>query len=322
MQSSTGPASPDAERDPVTQTAWRALLAAAAWANEHGDAATEQVAFGFAPDGGLASVPPKSRHAWLRWSAAAGWSSTPFTPPAARPLLDLYLPICGVTPHRPLAVAHLGQSLDGFIATDSGDSYYVTGPANVLHLHRLRALCDAVVVGAGTVERDDPQLTVRHAQGRHPVRVILDPHRRLAPDRRVFRDTDAMTLLVCAEDAPAPPEPLPVEILALPAPNGRLPLAVLLERLRARGWRSVLVEGGGATVSSFFEAGLLDRLQIAVAPLITGRGRRGIDLPARASIADAVRPAHRVFLMGADVLFDCDLRATAVDHAPAVNRVL
>src|SRR6266404_4253948 len=78
---------------------------------------------------------------------------------AERSLVDLYLPICAATAARPITVGHLGQSLDGFIATHAGESRFVTGQENVLHSHRLRALCDAVVVGAGTVAADDPRLT-------------------------------------------------------------------------------------------------------------------------------------------------------------------
>ena len=96
-------------------------------------------------------------------------------PAEARALLELYLPLCKARAGRPLTLAHLGQSLDGCIATSSGDSYYVTGPDNVRHLHRLRALSQAVVVGAGTVARDDPQLTVRHVEGANPGPVVLDP---------------------------------------------------------------------------------------------------------------------------------------------------
>lgn len=322
---STSPTAPELSAitvDPLTQTAWRALLAAAAWASANGDSAREPSAFGVGADGGLASVPLTSRHAWLRFTPAAGWSTTPFTPAAARALFDLYLPICGATARRPITIGHLGQSLDGYIATESGDSYYVTGPANVLHLHRLRAICDAVIVGAGTVARDDPQLTVRHAEGNHPARVILDPQRRVAPDRRVFRDSDAPTLLVCAEQPPAGAEPIGAEILPWPAPEGRLQLPTLLEQLHSRGWYAVLVEGGGETVSRFLERDLLDRLQIAIAPLVIGSGRPGLRLPPRAALGESLRPAHRVFTMGADVLFDCDLRARATEHAPALNRVL
>jgi riboflavin-specific deaminase-like protein len=247
--------------------------------------------------------------------AAADWLArrgdecvvTETVPQAVRPLLELYAPLCSA---RPFTLAHLGQSLDGHIATASGDSYYVTGPDNVRHLHRLRALCSAVVAGAGTVARDDPQLTVRQVAGPNPVRVVLDPAGRLDARRRVFTDGAAPTLVVHAAGLAAP-APGAAEVLEVPADGGGLMLDVLLVRLRERGLSTVFVEGGGATVSRFLEAGLLDRLQIAIAPLVTGRGRPGLTLAARERIADCLRPAHRVFTMGGDVLFDCDLRAVA-----------
>ena len=237
-------------------------------------------------------------------------------PPAVRSLLDLYAPVCCVPPERGLTIAHLGQSLDGFIATASGDSYYVTGPDNVRHLHRLRALSAAIVVGAGTVARDDPQLTVRHVEGRNPVRVVLDPRARLDARRRVFTDSAAPTLVVHAEgvDAPAPGD---AEILLVPMDGDGLKLEVLLERLHERGLKRVFVEGGGTTVSRFLEAGLLDRLHLAIAPLVIGRGCPGLALAARDRIAQCLRPAHRVFTMGGDVLFDCDLRVAPPPAAQA-----
>lgn len=231
-------------------------------------------------------------------------------PEPVRALLELYAPLCMVPAGRSFVVGHLGQSLDGYIATASGDSYYVTGPANVRHLHRLRALSAAIVVGAGTVVRDDPQLTVRHVAGPNPVRVVLDPSARLDASRRVFTDGAAPTFVVHADglDAPAPGN---AEILHVPVDGRGLNLRVLLERLRERGLASVFVEGGGTTVSRFLEAGLLDRLHVAIAPIVLGSGRPGLTLPAREHIAECLRPAHRVFTMGGDVLFDCDLRAAA-----------
>src|SRR5262249_52849258 len=219
---------------------------------------------------------------------------------------------------------HLGQSLDGCIATSSGDSYYVTGPDNVVHLHRLRALCDAVIVGASTIERDDPLLTVRHVEGENPLRVIIDPRRRLSTQARVFAD-DAEPLLIQGDDAPSGGSHGAADVVTVPLRGGRLDLAALLAELGTRGCRAVFVEGGGATVSSFIEADLLDRLQIAIAPLVTGSGRPGLSLPARDRIAECLRPAHRVFTMGGDVLFDCDLRASGVAPASAsgdLNRVV
>ena len=233
---------------------------------------------------------------------------------AAQALLDLYAPLATAGPARPLTVAHLGQSLDGHIATASGDSYYITGQDNVVHLHRLRALCAAVVVGAGTVARDDPQLTVRHVEGTSPVRVVLDPRGRLDGRYRVFTDSSVPTLVVHAADLNVP-APGCAEVVRVPVVSGRLRLDVLLGELRARSLWSVFVEGGGVTVSSFVEAGLLDRLHVAVAPLITGRGCPGLTLAARDKIAECLRPRHRAFAMGDDVLFDCDLRKAAAPRA-------
>jgi riboflavin-specific deaminase-like protein len=268
----------------LLQSAWRSLLALAA-GEPAGDVPAE-------------AAPWLVRH-------GSHYSASPAAPAVARPLLDLYAPLLGP---RPLVVGHLGQSLDGHIATNTGDSYYVTGPENVRHLHRLRALCDAVVVGAGTVARDDPQLTVRHVDGRNPVRVVLDPRGELEGRHRVFTDGQAQTYVVHAAGLGAK-APTAAEAIVVPTENGRLRLDVLLTELAARGLRAVFVEGGGVTVSRFLEAGLLDRLHVAIAALVTGRGRPGLTLQARDKIADCLRPQHRVFAMGGDVLFDCDLRA-------------
>ncbi|HSC16726.1 MAG TPA: RibD family protein [Gammaproteobacteria bacterium] len=276
----------DADLDELEARAWRSLLAAAATTRR--------------------GAPPPDLE-WLVQLVDA-YALAPDAPEPVRALLELYVPLCLVPAGRSFAVGHLGQSLDGYIATASGDSYYVTGPDNVRHLHRLRALASAVVVGAGTIERDDPQLTVRHVAGPNPVRVVLDPSARLDARRRVFTDGAAPTLVVHAAgiDARAPGA---AEIVSVPADERGLDLGVLLERLRERGLASVFVEGGGSTVSRFLEAGLLDRLHVAIAPLLLGSGRPGLRLPARERIAECLRPAHRVFTMGGDVLFDCDLRA-------------
>ena len=142
----------------------------------------------------------------LIWRRGQGWESRlPAGDPRAD-ILDLYLPLCSATPARPITVGHLGQSVDGFIATHSGDSQFVTGRENIVHLHALRALCDAVVVGAGTVAADDPQLTTRHVAGPHPLRVVFDPTRRLAPTFRVFTEPTAPTLYVCEQSRVEPGE--------------------------------------------------------------------------------------------------------------------
>lgn len=223
-------------------------------------------------------------------------------------LLDLYLPIALISADRPATVAHLGQSLDGRIATESFDSYYVTGEANIHHLHRMRALCDAVIVGAGTVEQDDPQLTVRHVPGENPVRVVVDARRRLAGGYRVFTDGAAPTRLVCRADGAAESGPKGADLLEIETEGPDLPPAAIVAALRGQGLGALFVEGGGVTVSRFLAAGVLDRLQVAVAPMIIGSGRPSFTLPVIDKLSGALRPPCRRFDMGEDVLFDFDLQ--------------
>src|SRR5581483_374960 len=111
-----------------------------------------------------------------------------------------YLPLA-LRPHRhSFVLAHLAQSLDGRIATMGGESQWLTGEADQHHTHRLRALADAVIVGAGTVRQDNPRLTVRHCSGDQPVRVVLDASLALPRERDVFCDGAAKTLVIAAAD--------------------------------------------------------------------------------------------------------------------------
>ncbi len=245
---------------------------------------------------------------WLELGESGAWEASVPPTPAARDLLDLYLPL---TRGPDLVIGQLGQSLDGRIATVSGKSHYITGPEDIRRLHRLRALVDAVIVGASTVALDDPGLTVREVEGENPVRVVLDPDGRLGQDRRVFSDRAARTLVVRRTAAPAGPVRTPgdgPEVLTLPAsgPEGFEPGAVL-EALRAGGLRRVLVEGGGVTVSRFLEAGLLDRLHLTVAPMLMGSGRPGITLPPIETPDQSLRARCRHVPLGDDLLFDLDL---------------
>ena len=308
----SGPEPNTTEGDETVGRAWGALRAAARRARR-AENPEDGSAYGVDSSGCLYPVSGDDHRALMVWREPGGWVRSPGAPPSDQALLDLYLPICSASRESPLTVGHLGQGLDGYIATSSGDSNYVTGPENLVHLHRMRALCDAVLVGAETVATDDPQLTTRRVEGENPVRIILDPQLRLAPTLQVFSDQKAPTLLVC-DEARMPDVSKRIaaaDVLGIPMKAGRLDLASLLDALHSRGLVLIFVEGGGATVSSFLEAGLLDRLQVAIAPLITGVGRPGIRLTEKQHIEECLHPPHRIFSMGADVLFDCDLRGHA-----------
>ena len=208
-------------------------------------------------------------------------------------------------------VGQIGQSLDGRIATETGHSKYINGPAGLVHLHRLRALVDAIVVGVGTAIADDPQLTVRRVSGPQPARVVIDPKGRLGANARMFADDGVRRVLITAQGTRCAP-PSGVEIIALPAADGQIAPSAILTALAGCGMRRMLIEGGANTVSRFLAAGCLDRLHVLVAPIILGAGGPGLILPALERADQAPRMPMRVHKIEDDVLFDCDLSAQRV----------
>src|SRR5580658_6605506 len=191
--------------------------------------------------GGLLQVAANDPDAVLSWNPATGWESALGADDPNRDLLELYLPISSASIERPITIGHLGQSLDGFIATHSGDAVSVTGPDNILHLHRLRALCDAVVVGAATVAADNPRLTTRLVTGTNPVRIILDPACRLPLGHTVFNDQAARTLRACAAGTAAAgaARTRGEDTLEVKSHEGALDLQDLLRQLHALGYNRI-----------------------------------------------------------------------------------
>jgi diaminohydroxyphosphoribosylaminopyrimidine deaminase / 5-amino-6-(5-phosphoribosylamino)uracil reductase len=210
-----------------------------------------------------------------------------------------------------VVVGQIGQSIDGRIATVTGHSKYINGPAGLAHLHRLRALVDAVLVGIGTAVADNPQLTVRRCAGPSPARIVLDPRGRLPPDARVLADDGVRRLVVTA--AGVRPNFAPgVEIVEVPAANGEIAPAAILGALAERGFGRILIEGGAHTVSRFIAAGCLDRLHVMIAPTMLGSGQAGITLKPILTADQALRAPMRAHLIGEEVLLDCDLSAQRV----------
>jgi riboflavin-specific deaminase-like protein len=313
----------------VTDDAWSVVLDAARHA-EPLARGNQHTALALEAGGRLRPVAPGHPDAVIVWRPDTGFELLLPTDDPRHAMIDLYLPICSATDARPVTVGHLGQSLDGFIATHAGESQYVTGEENIRHLHRMRALCDAVVVGAGTVAADDPLLTTRYVSGSSPLRVVLDPTRRLTEHYKVFNDDSAVTLYICAKSL-APEGDTHVgraSIVAVDEGPDGVDVGEVLRLLRRRGCHRIFVEGGGVTVSMFLEANLLDRLQIAIAPLLIGDGRPAIRLPPRTALSDCHRPRYRVFRMGPDVLFDCEIGPdgnnthSQPDPQPPITRVI
>jgi riboflavin-specific deaminase-like protein len=205
-----------------------------------------------------------------------------------------------------MVIGQIGQSLDGRIATGTGHSHYINGPEGLAHLHRLRALADAVVIGVGTAIADDPQLTVRRVAGPDPARVVIDPNGRLPAAAKCLGD-DGVRRIVIVSRHVSSKMPRGVEPIALPMADGNIAPADIVAALADAGLRRILIEGGAKTVSRFLAAGCLDRLHIVVAPVIIGDGPTGISLPPIDTMAQAHRPHVRAHMLGDEVLFDCSL---------------
>ena len=175
---------------------------------------------------------------------------------------------------RPYVVIYVTSSVDGKIASVTGDSR-LSCMYDLKRLHTLRALCDAVMVGANTVIKDDPLLTVRYVEGSNPLRVIIDGVLRVPSTSRVITDRSAKTLVITSTTAQA--EKVDelirsgIDVVRLPSTkNGRVSLTDVMDVLWKRGVRRLLVEGGGNLIWGLVSKGLVDEFRITISPYIIG----------------------------------------------------
>ena len=226
------------------------------------------------------------------------------------------------------------QSLDGRIATARGDSRWISCSRTLTLAHRLRRDHEVILVGIGTVLRDDPELSCRlKRSSRSPVRVILDSRLRLPPDSTIVRTCKTYrTIVYTLEDTahPGAEGAAVVDIMAGTAASdaaagrradleragvevcevgadaqGRVSVVDVVEDLANRGFRSIFVEGGAKVITSFLRAGLVHRMIVITAPLLIGRGVEAIGELGTASLAQALRPRRsRVRRLGSDRVWE------------------
>jgi GTP cyclohydrolase II len=218
-------------------------------------------------------------------------------------------------PDRPHVVLKYAQTVDGRIATGTGDARWISGEPERRVAHAMRAGCDAVLVGAGTLLQDDPQLTVRMVPGASPLRVVLDSNLRTPLTAKALSE-DAGTLILCRPDA----DPDRHRALAASGvmvrevaggPEG-LDIDAVLRLLRSLGIASMLVEGGGRVITSMLRAATVDRLVVSVSPTIIGAGVEAVGPLGISRVIDGIRLHNRrVFLAGEDVLLAFDVNGAA-----------
>ncbi|MDD4050757.1 MAG: bifunctional diaminohydroxyphosphoribosylaminopyrimidine deaminase/5-amino-6-(5-phosphoribosylamino)uracil reductase RibD [candidate division Zixibacteria bacterium] len=206
---------------------------------------------------------------------------------------------------RPFVVLKTAQSLDGRIATVTGESKWISCPEALAFGHRLRARYDAVAVGAGTVRVDDPQLTVRLVKGRNPRRIVVTSSAALRPDLGLFvHNEDKQTTIVTTREVIATGTYNSVTTWPVrKGPNG-IDLKSLLEQAAKREVTSLLFEGGGQLATALLREGLVDKYFVVIAPMVIGRGKEAVGDLGIATISKAMRFEKYGFeRIGTDTLF-------------------
>jgi riboflavin-specific deaminase-like protein len=210
--------------------------------------------------------------------------------------------------HRPRVTLKIAQTLDGRIATRTGHSRWVSSPASRSMGHALRASHDAILVGIGTVLTDDPQLTVRLAAGRNPMRVVIDSSLRVPLNAAVLASDGIAVKIVTHAPASAAAadaiRALGAEVVAVPGSKGRVDLAIALQELRVRGIESVLVEGGAKIATEMIRLQLVDELVLFIASKVIGTGVDAIGDLGIVDMTEAVQfSSSSVELLEGDIVF-------------------
>ncbi len=216
----------------------------------------------------------------------------------------LYLPYCFTNYRarqleRCISIAHFAQSLDGKIATLEGDSRWIGNEENLIHAHRMRALCDGIVVGNNTIRYDQPRLTVRKVEGKNPKRIVIG-NSKVDMSSLLASCTDPV--LVISNQFSY--ENKQLEPLLVASVNCKIGSQDVLTALYHKGIRSIYIEGGAKTTSNFLSDKAVDILQLHIAPIVFGSGKQGIVLPDIKTVEESRQFKHfEFFPIGNSVMF-------------------
>lgn len=206
----------------------------------------------------------------------------------AASFLCTYLPYCFLSLKakklkRSITISHFAQSLDGKIATLNGDSKWIGNEQNLIHAHRMRALCDGILIGAKTMNFDRPSLTVRLVEGKNPKRVVICSSK---GDFSSLQSCDEVIIVVGMSEDPCIRNTEYVRFS--PDKEGKIGCSELLAYLYQQGLHTVYVEGGAATSSQFMKEKMIDIVQLHISPVIFGSGVSSFLLPEIERVQDAV----------------------------------
>jgi diaminohydroxyphosphoribosylaminopyrimidine deaminase/5-amino-6-(5-phosphoribosylamino)uracil reductase len=211
----------------------------------------------------------------------------------------------------PYVTVKYAQTLDGRIATKTGDSQWISSEASRKYVHVLRSTNDGIMVGKRTVTADNPQLTVRHVKGKNPLRIIVDSKLCIPIKSSVLTDDNPhQTIIATTSNAPSRKitaiKKLGVEILVVKKErNGKVSFSSLLKELGKREIMSVLVEGGSGMITALLKVNLVDKMIIPISPRIIGKGLEAIGDLNINKIKDAIKfSSFKTMKKGDDLIFE------------------
>ncbi len=218
-------------------------------------------------------------------------------------LFNIFLPIIFNKKDSPYFIGHLAQTLDGFIATSSGESKYISCYENLEHIHRLRAISDVILVGANTVALDNPKLTTRLVKGSSPLRIVLDPKYKLSPTLDFFNTkiSDGFRITCLKKKLNDP------SIFQLLTENGKFRISEIQGLFKKLKKQIIFIEGGGSVISQFLKNDHLHKLHLCISPIIIGQGKNSF-IQKEEKVLENIKE-HKVtyYNMGNDILCDLDL---------------
>ena len=199
-------------------------------------------------------------------------------------ILNILLPI--LRKNKKLVIAQIGQSIDGRIALNNGNSHYINNPKSIIYLHCLRSISDAIIVGSNTIKKDDPLLTTRKIKGTNPKRIIIDGSLSLNNKYKIFNDGNENIIFTKSNKNIRLNNST---IIRLKEKNFTKNLITQIKKLK---YKNILVEGGSKTISELINNKYIDILQFMIAPILIGSGINSLNLKEISNLNKAIRPRH------------------------------
>ena len=199
-------------------------------------------------------------------------------------ILNILLPI--LRKNKKLVIAQIGQSIDGRIALNNGNSHYINNPKSIIYLHCLRSISDAIIVGSNTIKKDNPLLTTRKIKGTNPKRIIIDGSLSLNNKYKIFNDGNENIIFTKSNKNIKLNNST---IIRLKEKNFTKNLIMQIKKLK---YKNILVEGGSKTISELINNKYIDILQFMIAPILIGSGINSLNLKEISNLNKAIRPKH------------------------------